>query len=212
MNTETKRVRLMLVDDHFAVRVGMAASLRFESDLDVVAEAATGEDAIRLYDEHQPDVVVMDWRLPGISGVEALGEIRKRNPNARIVMLSMYEGEEDVYRAMEAGACGYVLKSADLNEVLSAIRAVARGEKYLTPILAGRLAERMTRTPLTDRELEVLRLIVDGHSNKEIAAKLGLAEITIKQHVSSVLEKLKVQDRTQATTAAIQRGIVHLEG
>ncbi len=202
----------MLVDDHFAVRVGMSTSLKFENDIDVIAEAATGEDAIKLFEEHQPDVVVMDWRLPGMSGVDALIEIRKRNPRARVVMLSMYEGEEDVYRAIESGASGYVLKSADLNEVLSAIRVVASGGRYLMPVLAGRLAERMTRAPLTERELEVLRLIVEGHSNKEIAAKLGLAEITIKQHVSNVLEKMNVQDRTQATTAAIQRGIVHLEG
>jgi DNA-binding NarL/FixJ family response regulator len=201
----------MLVDDHFAVRVGMAASLKFEDDIDIIAEAGSGEDAIKLFDELEPDICVMDWRLPGISGVEAIREIRKKHANAKIIMLSVYEGEEDVFRAMEAGASAYVLKSADRPEVLDAIRTVLSGHKYLPPILAGRLADRMTRSDLTARERGVLDLIVGGNSNKEIAAKLGLAEITVKQHVSSVLEKLNVQDRTQATTAAIQRGIVHLE-
>jgi len=127
------------------------------------------------------------------------------------MMLSVYEGEEDVFQALKAGASAYVLKSADREEVLTAIRSVARGEKYLPPLLASRMAERLTRSALTNREQGVLELIVEGHSNKEIAAKLGLAEITIKQHVSNILDKLNVQDRTQAATAAIQRGIVHLE-
>ncbi len=206
-----KKIRVMLVDDHFAVRVGMAASLKFEEDIEIVAEAGTGEDAITMYRDLQPDVLVIDWRLPGISGVEAVAEIRKEFPEAGIMMLSVYEGEEDVFRAMQSGASAYVLKSADREEVLAAIRAVNSGDKYLPPILAGRMADRMTRAPLTERESGVLGLIVEGHSNKEIAAKLGLAEITVKQHVSNVLEKLGVQDRTQAATAAIQRGIVHLE-
>ncbi|MFT4690242.1 MAG: DNA-binding NarL/FixJ family response regulator [Limisphaerales bacterium] len=209
--TNTDRIRVMLVDDHFAVRVGMAASLKFEDDIDIIAEAGSGEDAVRLFDELKPDICVMDWRLPGISGVEAIREIRKKHKDAKIIMLSVYEGEEDVFRAMEAGASAYILKSADRPEVLDAIRTVLSGHKYLPPILAGRLADRMTRSDLTARERGVLDLIVGGNSNKEIAAKLGLAEITVKQHVSSVLDKLNVQDRTQATTAAIQRGIVHLE-
>ncbi|MFT6617683.1 MAG: two-component system NarL family response regulator [Limisphaerales bacterium] len=209
--TNTDRIRVMLVDDHFAVRVGMAASLKFEDDIDIIAEAGSGEDAVRLFDELKPDICVMDWRLPGISGVEAIREIRKKHKDAKIIMLSVYEGEEDVFRAMEAGASAYILKSADRPEVLDAIRTVLSGHKYLPPILAGRLADRMTRSGLTARERGVLDLIVGGNSNKEIAAKLGLAEITVKQHVSSVLDKLNVQDRTQATTAAIQRGIVHLE-
>lgn len=212
MSSETAdKIRVMLVDDHFAVRVGMAASLKFEDDIEVIAEAGTGEDAITMYRDHRPDVLVMDWRLPGMTGVEAVAEIRKEFPKAAIMMLSVYEGEEDVFRAMQAGASAYVLKSADREEVLAAIRAVNSGDKYLPPVLAGRMADRMTRAALTERESGVLRLIVEGHSNKEIAAKLGLAEITIKQHVSNVLEKLHVQDRTQAATAAIQRGIVHLE-
>ena len=209
--SESKTITVMLVDDHFAVRVGMAASLKFETDIQVVAEAGSGEDAIAIYRERQPDVVVMDWRLPGMTGVDAVTEIRKEFPGAKIMMLSVYEGEEDVFKALKAGASAYVLKSADREEVLTAIRTVAGGDKYLPPVLAGRMAERLGRTALTNREQGVLELIVEGHSNKEIAAKLGLAEITIKQHVSNILDKLDVQDRTQAATAAIQRGIVHLE-
>lgn len=209
--SESEKISVILVDDHFAVRVGMAASLKFEPDIEVIAEAGSGEEAVELYREHKPDVLVIDWRLPGISGVDAVKEIRKEFPDAHIMMLSVYEGEEDVYQALKAGASAYVLKSADREEVLTAIRAVHKGEKYLPSVLAGRMAERLTRAALTNRETGVLNLIVEGHSNKEIAAKLGLAEITVKQHVSNILEKLDVQDRTQAATAAIQRGIVHLE-
>jgi DNA-binding NarL/FixJ family response regulator len=209
--SEPSKIRVMLVDDHFAVRMGMAASLKFEDDIEVVAEAGSGEEALTLYREHRPDIAIMDWRLPGMSGVEALTAIRKEFPKARIMMLSVYEGEEDVYQAMKAGAAAYVLKSADREEVLQAIRTVHRGGKFLPPLLAARMADRVTRGTLTEREQGVLERIVEGHSNKEIAAQLGLAEITIKQHVSSILVKLGVQDRTQAATAAIQRGIVHFE-
>ena len=209
--SDENKITVMLVDDHFAVRVGMAASLKFESDIDVIAEAGSGEEAIEMYSEKRPDVLVMDWRLPGMSGVEAVAAIRKEDSDAKVMMLSVYEGEEDVFQALKAGASAYVLKSADREEVLAAIRSVAKGEKYLPPVLASRMAERLTRSALTNREHGVLELIVEGHSNKEIAAKLGLAEITIKQHVSTILDKLDVQDRTQAATAAIQRGIVHLE-
>jgi len=209
--SEPSKIRVMLVDDHFAVRMGMAASLKFEDDIEVVAEAGSGEEALTLYREHRPDIAIMDWRLPGMSGVEALTAIRKEFPKARIMMLSVYEGEEDVYQAMKAGAAAYVLKSADREEVLQAIRTVHRGGKFLPRLLAARMADRVTRGTLTEREQGVLERIVEGHSNKEIAAQLGLAEITIKQHVSSILVKLGVQDRTQAATAAIQRGIVHFE-
>lgn len=209
--SDPEKISVMLVDDHFAVRVGMAASLKFEPDIEVVAEGGSGEEAVELYRELKPDVLVIDWRLPGMSGVDAVKEIRKEFSDARVMMLSVYEGEEDVYQALKAGASAYVLKSADREEVLTAIRTVHKGEKYLPPVLAGRMAERLTRAALTNREMGVLHLIVEGHSNKEIAAKLGLAEITVKQHVSNILEKLDVQDRTQAATAAIQRGIVHLE-
>jgi len=208
----SSRVRILLVDDHFAIRVGLAASLRSEKDLEVIAEASSGTEAIALFERHSPDVVVMDWRLPDMSGVEVTRTLRKKDgARVRVLMLSVYDGEDDIYQAMEAGACGYVLKSASRDELLEAIRSVHRAERYLPPKLAEALRKRKSRASLTDRELEVLTGIVRGRSNKEIASDLGLAEITVKQHVSSVLDKLGVQDRTQAATAAIQRGTVHLD-
>lgn len=204
------KIRLLLVDDHFAVRVGLAASLKFESDMEVVAEASNGRDGINLYREFEPDVVVMDWRLPDITGVEATAAIRSEYPAARVIMLSVYEGEEDIFRAMEAGACGYILKDSERDDVLEAIRRVYQGEQFLPARIAARLKQRMGRPHLSDREMQVLLLIVKGRANKEIASDLGIAEITVKQHVSHILEKLDVLDRTQAATAAIQRGIVHL--
>jgi two-component system NarL family response regulator len=206
-----KKIQVMLVDDHFAVRVGLAASLKFAADMQVVAEASTGAEAIALYRDHRPDVVVMDWRLPGMSGVEAVKTIREEFSEVRVVMLSVYDGEEDIYRAIEAGACGYLLKSSERDELLAAIRTVHEGGRYLPAQVAQRLAQRMGRPQLSDRELQVLQLVVKGRANKEIASDLGIAEITAKQHVSHILEKLGVLDRTQAATAAIQRGIVHLD-
>jgi DNA-binding NarL/FixJ family response regulator len=206
-----RKIRVLLVDDHFAVRVGLAASLKFASDMDVIAQGSTGSEAISLFREHRPDVVVMDWRLPGMSGVDAVKAIRREFREARVVMLSVYDGEEDIFRAIDAGACGYLLKSSERDELLAAIRSVNAGERYFPAQVAQRLAQRMARPSLSDRELEVLRLIVKGRANKEIASDLGIAEITAKQHVSHILEKLGVLDRTQAATAAIQRGIVHLD-
>lgn len=206
-----RKIRLMLVDDHFLLRMGLAASLNAELDVDVVAEASNGEEAVRLFQQYEPDVTMMDYRLPAMSGVEATAIIRKQCPQARIVMLSIYDGEEDVYRAMQAGALGYLLKSVKREMLLEAIRTVHSGQRYLQPEVATRLAERTTHLELTTREKEVLGLIVKGWSNKEIAASLSLAETTIKIHVSAILCKLHVDDRTQATTAAIQRGLVHLE-
>jgi two-component system NarL family response regulator len=209
--SDSQKIRIMLVDDHFAVRVGLAASLKFEPDMEVVAEGSNGPDAIALYGQHKPDVVVMDWRLPGMSGVEATAGIRAKFPEARVVMLSMYDGEEDIYRAVEAGASGYILKSSEREDLLGAIRAVHQGDRYFPAKVATLLQQRMARVPISDREMQVLRLVVKGRANKEIASDLGIAEITVKQHVSHILEKLGVMDRTQAATAAIQRGIVHLE-
>ena len=206
-----RKIRLLLVDDDFLLRIGLAASLSLERDMVVVAEAGNGEEAIELCAQHRPDIIIMDWRLPGMNGVETTGIIRKEFPTVQIVMLSIYDGEEDVYRAVQAGALGYLLKTVQREELLQAIRAVHVGQRYLQPAVASRLAERVAHVELTEREAEVLRLIVKGLSNKEIADALHLSEITIKIHVSSVLAKLKVSDRTQATTAAIKRGIIHLD-
>jgi DNA-binding NarL/FixJ family response regulator len=206
-----QKIRVMFVDDHFLLRIGLAASLSVEQDISVVAEASDGESAISLFRQHRPDITVMDWRLPGLSGVETTAAILQEFPEARIVMLSIYDGEEDIYRAMQAGALGYLLKSVKRETLLEAIRAVHAGKRFMQPEVASRLAERVAHTELSEREEEVLRLIVKGRSNKEIASALFLAEITVKIHVSSILNKLCVQDRTQAATVAIQRGLVHLE-
>ncbi len=206
-----KKIRLMLVDDHFVVRAGLAGSLTLETDIQIVAECGTGEEALRAFRKHQPDVVLMDWRLPGMNGPEATEKIREEFPDARIVSLTIYEGDEDIFRAAEAGVVGYLSKAASRKELLAAIRAVHRGEKVFPPAIAEKLAARRARPDLNERELAVLRLIVNGRSNKEIGSDLGIAEVTVKFHVGNILQKLGVMDRTQATTAAIQRGIVHID-
>lgn len=211
MRTAPPKIRLMLVDDHFVVRAGLAGSLGLESDIDVVAECGSGEQAVESFGLHRPDVVLMDWRLTGMSGVEATAVIRQRHPAARIVSFTVYEGEEDIARAVEAGVAGYLPKSSSRQEILAAIRAVARGENVFPPPIASKLAAGRVRGRLNEKEMAVLRGIARGQSNKEIAAALGLAEVTVKFHVGRILEKLGVLDRTQAATTALQRGIIHLD-
>ena len=207
----SKPIRILVVDDHFMVRMGLSASLNVESDMDVVAEAANGEAAIATYRQHLPSLVIMDVRLPGTSGAQATAAIVQDFPDARILMLSTHSGEEEVFRALQAGARGYILKSAMREELLRAIRDVSQGRRYLDPTVAPLLAARMSHRSLTSRELEVLRMVAKGLGNKEIAAALNIAEVTVKLHVSHVLEKLGVKDRTEAATAALQRGVISLE-
>lgn len=203
-------IRVMVVEDHHIVRQGLIALLGTVPDLKVVAEAGDGAEAIALYRQHRPDVTLMDLRLPKVSGVEAVEQIRREFPAARIVVLTTYDGDEDIYRALQAGARGYLLKGMYKNELLDAIYAVHAGKSRIPAVIAERLAERMGGPELTTRELEVLRLIVSGCANKEIGNKLFISEATVKTHINSILSKLGVADRTQATMAAIQRGIVHL--
>ncbi len=205
------KIRLLVVDDHFFVRMGLTGSLNAEPDLRVVAEADNGALAIKLFREHRPDVVLMDGRLPGLSGVETLTALRREFPDARVLMLSIDEGEEDVYRALQAGAAGYLPKATQLQELLKAIRAVHAGERFLPPALAARLAERGPGATLTARELEVLELVSKGLSNREIAAALGCSETTAKWHLKNIMSKLEVTDRTEATRVAVERGILHVE-
>jgi len=199
------------VDDHFMVRMGLSASLNVESDMEVVAEAGNGEAAQAAYRQHHPSLVIMDVRLPGTSGAEATAAIVQEFPEARVLMLSTHSGEEEVFRALQAGARGYILKSAMREELLRAIREVFHGRPYLDATVAPLLAARMSHRSLTSRELEVLRMVAKGLGNKEIAAALSIAEVTVKLHVSHVLEKLGVKDRTEAATVALQRGIIFLE-
>lgn len=207
----TRKIRIMVVDDHFVVRVGLRGSIDLETDMTVTWEASNGEQAIALYRKHQPDLVLMDLKLPDLTGIEITRAIRNEFPNAAIIILSTHEGEEDIYQAFQAGAKGYLVKTTAREELMGAIRAAAVGERYISPAIGARLAERMARTDLTARELQVLGLIAKGKSNKEIAAELFIAEVTVKLHVGHLLNKLGVHDRTQAATTALQRGIIHLD-
>jgi two-component system NarL family response regulator len=192
------------------VRLGLASMLGQERDLHVVAEASSGAEAIKQSDVHRPDVVLMDIRLPDMSGIEATAVIVKRRPEIKVVMLTTYEGDEDVFQAIKAGAKAYFTKSVAGPELVQAIRAVHGGQFCLPPDIAGKLAQRYSLPELTPREREILERIAGGRSNKEIAALLNLAENTVKNHVHVILEKLDVQDRTQAVTNAIKRGILHI--
>jgi len=202
-------IRILVVDDHFMVRIGLCASLNVEPDMKVIAEAGNGEDALHAYHQHRPELVLMDVRLPGMSGIETAAAILREFPDARILMLSTHAGEEEIYRSLQAGSAGYILKSAVREQLLQAIRQVCRGERYIDPSVASLLAARVSHRSLTGRELEVLRMIVNGLSNKEIASALNIAEVTVKLHVSHVLEKLNVKDRTHAATEALKRGIIY---
>jgi two-component system NarL family response regulator len=206
-----KKIRIMVVDDHFVVRMGLCGSINVEADMAVVAEASTGEQALATYRKDRPDIVLMDLKLPGISGAEATKAICKEFPGAAVIMVSTHDGEEDIYRSLQAGARTYLLKTAARNELIDTIRAVHAGERSISPAVGARLAERMTHPDLTAREIDVLELVARGKSNKEIASDLSIAEVTVKLHVGHILTKLGVNDRTQATTTALQRGIVHLD-
>jgi DNA-binding NarL/FixJ family response regulator len=193
------------------VRMGLTASLNVEPDMEVVAEVGTGEAALKAYNEHRPNLVIMDVRLPGMSGAETTAAILREFPDACIMMLSTHSGEEEIYRAMQSGARGYVLKSVMREDLLRAIREVHEGKRHLDPIVASHLADRIAHRSLTSREIEVLKMVAKGFGNKEIATALNIAEVTVKLHVSHVLEKLNVKDRTEAATAAVQRGIISLD-
>jgi len=202
------KIRIVLIDDHFVVRSGLAASLELEDDLQVLGEAETGEAALAIYQDHQPDVVLMDLQLPGISGIEATQQLLSTHPQARVLIFSTFARDEEIARALRAGALGYLQKSASRDELIQAIRTVASGTQSLPPDIAHRLSERHSQADITPRELEILTLVTRGNANKEIAATLGIAEDTVKQHVSRILHKLKVSDRAQATAEAIRLGLV----
>ncbi len=202
-------ITLLVADDHPIVRTGLITLIERQSDLRVLGEASDGAEAVALYRRLRPDVVLMDLRMPAKSGVEATAEICSEFPQARVLVLTTYDGDEDIYRALQAGAKGYLLKDLRREELLEAIRAVHQGLRRLSPRAAEHLAGRLPRPELSARETDVLRLIVDGKSNKEIGARLGISEGTVKVHVTNLLGKLGVADRTEAATQALLRGIVH---
>jgi two-component system NarL family response regulator len=208
---KTSPIRVMLVDDHPAFRKGMAALIESEPDLKVVAEAGNGLDAVALFRQHQPDVVLMDLRLPGMGGVETTLAIRKEHPDARIIVLTTFDADEDIHRAMQSGAQSYLLKDTPEDELADTIRAVHAGQMCLPPKLAARLTARQRRPELSPREIEVLQFLVKGRSNKEIGSALFVCEDTIKAHFRTLFVKLGVSDRTEAAITAIRHGIVHLE-
>jgi DNA-binding NarL/FixJ family response regulator len=206
----TNKIRIMVVDDHFLIRMGLVVSINLEPDMIVETEASNGLQAIAQFRQHRPDIVVMDLKLPGMGGTEATSAICHEFPDAAIIMLSTHDSEEDIYRSLQAGARSYLLKAAAREDLIQTIHAVYAGERAIPPTVGARLAERMTRPELTSREIEVLKLIAEGRSNKEIGGALGITEITVKIHVGHILAKLQASDRTQAVTTALQRGILHL--
>src|SRR6266699_1883470 len=208
---KTKSIRVLCVDDHPIVREGIAAVIESQEDVASVGEAGDGKAAIEQYRKLKPDVVVMDLRMAGVGGVEATIQIRKEFPTARIIVLTTYEGDEDIHRALEAGAQGYILKDSVRRELLQTIREVYAGRRHISPAMATCLAEHTPRMSLSPRELEVLQLIAKGLRNKEIGAKLDIAEDTVKIHIKNIFGKLDVIDRTQAVVSASQRGIIRLE-
>jgi len=204
-------IRLLVVEDHHIVRQGIVSLLQSVPGMEVVAEAPDGRIGVALFRKHEPDVVVMDLRMPAMTGTQAIEEICRDFPHAKIIVLSTFDGDEDVYRALHAGARGYLLKGMLGDELIEAIRAVHAGRSSLCPAVAQQLAYRMAAPELTRRELDVLEAIVTGKSNRDIAACLAISEATVKTHINSLLGKLDVSDRTQAAITALQRGLVHME-
>lgn len=204
-------IRVLVVEDHPIVRQGLVALLSVAEGVEVIGQAADGTEAVKEFEALQPDVTLIDLRLPKISGVEAIQRVRSKHPQARFIVLTTYDGDEDIYRALQAGARAYLLKGMTVEALISTIRSVHAGKSIIPPAIAQKLAERMGTEPLTQREQEVLEQIVRGLSNKEIGTELGVSEATVKTHINNLLGKLGVEDRTQAVTAAIQRGLVQLD-
>jgi DNA-binding NarL/FixJ family response regulator len=202
--------RIMVVDDHPLYRMGITALISTRADMLTIAEADTGEEAVEKFFIHQPDVVLMDLRLPGIGGVDAIRAIRKSAPASRFIVLTTYEGDEDIHQALEAGASGYLVKGMPSDFLIDAIRKVCAGGSFVPPPVAEALKARRPESALSSREREVLALLVAGNSNKAIANKLFISEATVKCHVSVILMRLKAEDRTQAVLVALQRGLEHL--
>lgn len=208
--SEGTGIRVLSVDDHPLLREGLAAVIDNQPDMFMAAQAANGSEAVEMFRKHRPDVTLMDLRLPDMSGIDVLARIRAEFPDARIIMLTTYEGDVDVQRSLAAGARGYLLKSTPPKELLDAIRQVHAGKKRVPPEVASRLAEHLGDEQLTEREVEVLQLVAGGNRNREIAARLFISEETVKVHVKHIMEKLAAADRTQAVAIGLRRGIIQL--
>jgi two-component system NarL family response regulator len=208
--SQSTTIRVLIVDDHSIVRQGLATIINRDLEMTVIAQAEDGQQAIDLFREHQPDVTLMDLRMPQMGGVESIAAICAEFKTARIMVLTTYDSDEDIYRGLQAGAQGFLLKDAKPNELLNAIRTIDRGQKYIPPDVGAKLAQRLSNPELSDRELAVLRLMAQGMSNLQIAAALNIGESTVKSHVNRILSKLGVSDRTQAVIVSVKRGIVSL--
>jgi two-component system NarL family response regulator len=202
---------VMLVDDHALLRTGVANIINQEPDLSVIAQASNGVEAIAAYERYRPDVTLLDLRMPVMEGVEAVRHIRARDPQARVIVLTTYDTDDEIARALKAGAKAYVLKDISANDLIGCIRDVLAGKTYLAPSAAAKLAEGVTRVQLTPREMSTLRLMADGKSNKEIASELSISERTVKTHLGHLFEKLGVTSRTEAIKVATKRGLVRLD-
>ena len=210
ISMKKKPIRLLIADDHSVVREGLVSLVKRKSDIVVVAEASNGREAVDLWKRHRPDVTLLDLRMPELDGVGAIKEIRELDANAHIVVLTTYDGDEDIYRAIKAGAKAYLLKDTARDALVETVRRVHAGETYLPPPLAAKLAERVSGAALSQREMEVLQRMATGKSNKEIGAELFISDGTVKTHVSSIFTKLEVVSRTEAIAAATRRGLIQL--
>ena len=211
MTNGQKPIRILTVDDHALLRKGIRTLLGAERDMELVGEASTGREAVEQFRACQPDITLMDLQMPDMNGIEAITAIRGEFPDARIIVLSTYSGDVQVVRALKAGARAYLLKGNVNKELLATVRAVHSGQKRIAPELASDLAEHTGEDALSEREMEVLRLVAAGNANKEIAAQLDLAEDTVKRHVTNILAKLRANDRTHAVTIGLKRGIIELQ-
>ena len=211
MGSSPNLIRILTVDDHPLLREGIAFLVKSQQDMELVAEASDGEEAIEQFRRHRPDVTLMDLRMPNLNGTEAISRIRNEFPDAKIIVLSTYAGDVQVLKAIKAGARGYIVKGHVHRELLDAIRSVHAGRKRIPPEIAAELAEHAADDALSSREIDVLRLIGAGNANKQIADKLSIAETTVKNHISNILSKLGANDRAHAVTIALQRGIIELQ-
>jgi DNA-binding NarL/FixJ family response regulator len=211
MGELTEVLGILCVDDHPLVRKGIAAILANEKDMKLIGEAGSGAEAVEAFRKFHPDVTLMDLRMPGVDGIEATKEIRKIDPEAKIIALTSYDGDQEIYRALEAGVRGYILKESVHTEIVRAIRVVHSGKRLMPPEVAERLSEHFPQVALTPREIEVLQHVAKGLGNKEIGVRLGTAAGTVKMHLQNILSKLGASDRTHAVTLAIRRGIIHID-
>ena len=204
-------IRILIVDDHPVVRAGLTSMLGTQPELEVVGSASTGEEALTILQQKDVDILLLDLRMPGVNGIDTMVAMKRTGARARAIILTSFETDEDIYRSVQAGAEGYLLKDTSLREMVEAIRAVHAGKRYFPRQIASRLAERMMRINLTSREIEILKMLAKGPTNKEIAHALGISDNTVRNHVNSIIEKLEVSDRTEAATTAIQRGIITVD-